>query len=70
MRLAGHLVYAYFWARMAAVALPKADTDAFYKAKIATARFYFTRLLPETEMLAKRIKSGSKVLLSLEAEQF
>ena len=70
LRLAGHLVYAYFWARMAAVALPKADSDPFYKAKIATARFYFTRLLPETEMLAKRIKSGAKVLLSLEAEQF
>ena len=70
LRLAGHLVYAYFWARMAAVALPKAESDPFYKAKIATARFYFTRLLPETEMLATRIKSGSKVLLSLEAEQF
>ena len=70
LRLAGHLVYAYFWARMAAVALPKADSDPFYKAKIATARFYFSRLLPETEMLAKRIKSGAKVLLSLEAEQF
>ena len=70
LRLAGHLVYSYFWARMAVVALPKADTDPFYKAKIATARFYFSRLLPETEMLATRIKSGSKVLLSLEAEQF
>jgi len=70
LRLAGHLVYAYFWARMAVVALPKADSDPFYKAKIATARFYFSRLLPETEMLATRIKSGSKVLLALEAEHF
>ena len=70
LRLAGHLVYAYFWARMAQVALPKADADPFYRAKVATARFYFARLLPETEMLAKRIKSGSKVLLSLEAEAF
>ncbi len=70
LRMAGHLVYAYFWARMAAVALPKAESDPFYKAKIATARFYFARLLPETEMLARRIKSGSKNLLSLEAEAF
>ncbi|MBL8385026.1 MAG: acyl-CoA dehydrogenase C-terminal domain-containing protein [Burkholderiales bacterium] len=70
LRLAGHLVYSYFWARMAAVALPKADTDPFYKAKLATARFYFARLLPETEMLAKRLKAGSKVLLALEAENF
>jgi hypothetical protein len=70
LRMAGHLVYGYFWARMAAVALPKAESDPFYKAKIATARFYFARLLPETEMLAKRIKTGSKNLLSLEAEAF
>ena len=70
LRLVGHLVYAYFWARMAQVALPKAEADPFYKAKLATARFYFARLLPETEMLAKRIRAGSKVLLSLEAEAF
>ena len=75
LRLAGHLVYAYFWARMAEVALTKvnADKDAadkFYVSKLATARFYFQRLLPETEMLAKRIKSGSKVLLELEADAF
>jgi len=70
LRLVGHMVYAYFWARMAQVALPKAGSDPYYKAKVATARFYYTRLLPETEMLIKRIKSGSKVLLALEAEAF
>jgi hypothetical protein len=70
LRLAGHLVYAYFWARMAQVALPKAESDEFYKTKVATARFYFARLLPEAEMLFKRIKTGSKVLLDLEAEAF
>ena len=71
LRLAGHLVYAYFWTRMAAVALAKsAGGDPFYKAKLATARFYFVRMLPETEMLAARIKAGSKGLLSLEAELF
>ena len=70
LRLVGHMVYAYFWARMAQVALPKASSDPFYRAKVETARFYYTRLLPETEMLIKRIKSGSKVLLSLEADLF
>jgi hypothetical protein len=55
---------------MAAVALPKAQSDPFYKAKLATARFYFARLLPETETLARRIQSGSANLLSLEAEAF
>ncbi|MDB5805029.1 MAG: acyl-CoA dehydrogenase [Betaproteobacteria bacterium] len=70
LRLAGHMVYAYFWARMAQVALPKAKDDAFYNAKVQTAKFYYARLLPESEMLVKRIKAGSKSLLSLEAEAF
>ena len=71
LRLAGHFVYAWFWARMAEVALKKKDSgDKFYESKLATARFYYQRLLPETEMLVKRIKSGSKVLLALEAESF
>ncbi len=71
LRLVGHFVYAYFWARMAEAALKKKDSgDKFYESKLATARFYYQRLLPETEMLAKRIKSGSKVLLALEAEAF
>ena len=71
LRLVGHFVYAWFWARMAEAALKKADSgDKFYESKLATARFYYQRLLPETEMLTKRIKSGSKVLLALDAETF
>ncbi|HEY4375092.1 MAG TPA: acyl-CoA dehydrogenase C-terminal domain-containing protein [Burkholderiales bacterium] len=69
LRLVGHLVYAWFWARMAQVALPQQE-DPYYRAKVETAKFYFARLLPETEMLAKRIKAGSKTLLSLEADLF
>ena len=37
MRVAGHLVFAYFWARMAKVALSQqAGGDPFYAAKLAT----------------------------------
>ena len=46
LRLIGHLVFAYFWARMAKIALQKQAQDPFYKAKLATARFYFGRLYP------------------------
>jgi hypothetical protein len=36
---------------MARVALDAGDTaEGFHAAKLATARFYFSRLLPETEM--------------------
>jgi hypothetical protein len=44
--------------------------DPFYKAKLATARFYFARLLPETAMLIRQARSGVKSLLELEAELF
>ena len=71
LRIVGHLVYAYFFARMAKIALDKqAGGDPFYKAKLATARFYFARLLPETAMLIRQARSGAANLLDLEAELF
>ena len=71
LRVVGHLVYSYFFARMAKIALAKLDSgDDFYKAKLATARFYFARLLPETAMLIRQARSGAKSLLDLEAELF
>ncbi|MEK7438659.1 MAG: acyl-CoA dehydrogenase C-terminal domain-containing protein [Pseudomonadota bacterium] len=71
LRVLGHLVYAYFFARMAKIALAKLDSgDGFYKAKLATARFYYARLLPETAMLIRQARSGAANLLDLEAELF
>jgi len=71
LRVVGHLVYAYFFARMARIALDKqASGDSFYTAKLATARFYFARLLPETAMLIRQARSGAANLLDLDAELF
>ncbi|HEY8101465.1 MAG TPA: acyl-CoA dehydrogenase C-terminal domain-containing protein [Burkholderiaceae bacterium] len=71
LRVVGHLVFAYFFARMAKIALDKQDSgDNFYKAKLATARFYFARLLPETAMLIRQARSGSVNLMALDAELF
>jgi alkylation response protein AidB-like acyl-CoA dehydrogenase len=73
LRVIGHLVYAYFWARMARVALDRAGAtgaDPFYRAKLATARFYFQRLLPETAYHIRAARSGAKNLMELEAELF
>ncbi|MCD6026030.1 MAG: acyl-CoA dehydrogenase, N-terminal domain protein [Solimicrobium sp.] len=71
LRIIGHLVFAYFFARMAKIALAKQDsTDTFYTAKLATIRFYFARLLPETEMLLRQARSGSANLMSLNAKLF
>ncbi len=72
LRLLGHLVYGYFWARMAKVALEKqASAPApFYAAKLATARFYYSRLMTETAMLQASIRSGAKNLMEIEEDEF
>ena len=73
LRVIGHLVFAYFWARMARAALDRvgaAGADPFYRAKLATARFYFQRLLPETAYHIRAARSGAKNLMELEAELF
>jgi alkylation response protein AidB-like acyl-CoA dehydrogenase len=66
LRVAGHLVFAYFFARMASVALQKigeGNADPFYRAKLQTARFYFARLLPETAALMATARSGAANLM-------
>jgi len=66
LRVTGHLVFAYFWARMAKVALQKiaeGNRDPFYKAKVQTARFYFAKLLPETASLMQTARAGSAVMM-------
>jgi len=71
LRVAGHLVYAYLWARMARVALDKADSgDRFYAAKLSTARFYFAKLLPETAALIRKARSGVAPLMELAVDDF
>ncbi len=75
LRVVGHLVFGYFWARMAQVALREIaaaesqgkPTDPFYVAKLQTARFYFARLFPETASLMLTARSGSRVLLDTDA---
>ncbi len=71
MRVVGHLVFAYFWARMARIALDKqGGGDTFYASKLATARFYFAKLLPETAYHIRAARAGAKSLMELDAELF
>jgi len=70
LRVAGHLVYGYFWARMAQVALREigaGNTDPFYVAKLQTARFYFAKLFPETATLMRTARAGAKSLMDTDA---
>jgi hypothetical protein len=71
LRVCGHLVFAYFWARMARIALDKQDSgDPFYIAKLATARFYFAKLLPETAALIRSARSGAAPLMTMDEALF
>jgi alkylation response protein AidB-like acyl-CoA dehydrogenase len=71
LRICGHLVFAYFFARMAKVALDNKDSgDAFYKAKLTTARFYFAKLLPETAGLIRSCRAGVAPLMEMDEALF
>ena len=70
LRVMGHLVFGYFWARMAQVALREiaaGNADPFYTAKLQTARFYFAKLFPETATLMRTARTGSAALMDTQA---
>ncbi|PAV26354.1 acyl-CoA dehydrogenase [Tamilnaduibacter salinus] len=70
----GYAVFAYLWARMAKVALDKmaegTEEEAFYNAKVETARFYFKRLLPRSRGHVAMLEAGADSLMSLPEDQF
>jgi hypothetical protein len=75
LRVCGHLVFAYLFARMAKVALAKQAEqgkggDPFYTAKLHTARFYFAKLLPETAMLIRTARAGVAPLMAMDEALF
>ncbi|PAA14836.1 acyl-CoA dehydrogenase C-terminal domain-containing protein [Pseudomonas fragi] len=71
LHLLGYVAYAWLWARMADVAQRSRSTDpGFYAAKLATAQFYFSRLLPRTLSLEQGIRAGSESLFELDAAHF
>jgi hypothetical protein len=47
-----------------------ARVDPFYTAKLATARFYFQRLLPETAYHVRAARAGAASLMALPADLF
>ncbi|MDG5499294.1 acyl-CoA dehydrogenase C-terminal domain-containing protein [Marinobacter sp. BGYM27] len=70
----GYAVFAYLWAQMAKVALDKmaegTQEEAFYNAKVLTARFYFKRLLPRTKGHAETMMAGSDTLMDMPEDAF
>jgi hypothetical protein len=54
-------------AERALAALDAGGDAPFYKAKLATARFFMRRMLPETAGLALVIQSGATTVMDPEA---
>ncbi len=69
LRVIGHLVMSYFWARIARIALDHPD-DPFYQTKLAVARFYFARLQPETAACIRSARAGAASVMALDAALF
>ncbi|GGB92633.1 acyl-CoA dehydrogenase [Novosphingobium endophyticum] len=74
LRLTGLVAMGYCFARAALIAQARlaegVEDAAFYKAKIATARFFFDRILPQATAAFLAIKSGKASIMSLEVEAF
>ena len=62
----------YLWTRMVEVSLPKTEGDdgLYYRGKIATARFFITRILPQTNAHAAAIMAGAKPIMEMEDAAF
>lgn len=74
LMMAGYVTVAYFWAK-AAVAAEQAIAEGaaepeFYKAKIATADFYFQRIMPRVLSHEAAIKNGMDSMMALDEEHF
>ncbi len=72
LRLFALTALAHVWARTAVIASRKLEGPerSFYQAKLATARFYMQRLLPQTGALFATILAGARPLMDFEDEAF
>jgi alkylation response protein AidB-like acyl-CoA dehydrogenase len=75
LRLFALVAMAYIWARMAQIAQARlaagADGESsFYAAKIRTARFFMTKLLPESSALFAQIMAGAAPVMEFQDADF
>ena len=73
LRLMALTAMAFMWNRIVVAArkgLSAGNDNAFYQAKLTTARFYMARVLPQTVSLNHQIKAGAATVMTLPAEAF
>ncbi len=75
MHLFGLVALGYMWAQMAKTSQGKLaeggdGKSGFYDAKLATARYFMERIMPETGAHLARLSSGADSMMALPAEAF
>jgi hypothetical protein len=74
MRMMGHAALGHMWLKMAAASLEALDAGtsdpAFFEAKLMTARFFASRVLPQTGALRAELEAGAETVMAMPAEMF
>ncbi|MXO48435.1 acyl-CoA dehydrogenase [Erythrobacter vulgaris] len=74
MHIMGIVTLGLMWLKMAKVAQTKlgsaGDDKAFYEQKLATARYYMDRYLPDAGALRRKLEAGSDSLMALGEDAF
>ena len=74
MHIMGIVTLGLMWLKMAKVAQAKlaagTDETAFYEAKIATARYFMDRYVPDAGALRRKLEAGADSMMALGAEAF
>lgn len=76
MRQFALVAMAFMWAKMAKISLEKIEngdgeqSKEFYEAKLQTATFFMTKMLPEADWKFKSIMAGADPLMAMKAEAF
>ena len=73
LHLFGLTCLGLMWARMAKAslaALDQGEEGDFHRAKLATGRYFMSRVLPATGLHLARIRSGAAPVMELAAEAF
>ncbi|MCP5092626.1 MAG: acyl-CoA dehydrogenase [Gammaproteobacteria bacterium] len=70
----GYVLLGVAWAASARAAYRRLEQgtteEAFYRAKIQTAEFYFAKILPRTATLLETMSAGPDTLMKMEEDQF
>jgi hypothetical protein len=71
LQLFGLTALSLMWAKMAKAALAKEGSgDSFYSDKLATARYFFDRVLPDATSHLAKVKTGAAPVMALSADAF